>query len=131
MRQIQLQPTLKWFILIDYGRWFGWRFIAPRYSTYGPDRKGEFSLTFGFPFCKVDIHFDPIIPTRGWDGRYDLMYNLFTGEYTESICRCEPGTCTFTDAYMKAGEPTHVDGKDSWAVALERVLRKIFPSRKR
>ena len=131
MRQIQLQPTLKWFILIDYGRWFGWGFTAPRYTTYGPERKGEFTWEMGFPFGQINIHFDPIIPTTGCDGRYDLMYNLFTGEYLESICRCEPGTCEFTDAYVKAGEPTHVSGKDSWAVALERVLRKIFPSRKR
>ena len=130
MRQIQLQPTLKWFIVINFARFYGWRFFS-RFRTYGPERKGEFSWDFGVPFTNIQVMFDPIIPTRGWDGRYDLMYNLFTGEYTESICRCEPGTCTFTDAYIKAGEPTHVDGKDSWAVALERVLRKIFPSRKR
>ena len=129
MRQIQLQPTLKWEIIVNFWPYVG--IVYSRCTTYGPDRKGEFFLEIGIPFVDFQIVYNPVIPTRGWDGRYDLMYDLFTGEYLESICRCEPGTCEFTDAYIKAGEPTRYDGPDGWAVALERVLRKIFPSRKR
>jgi hypothetical protein len=125
MKQFQLQPTLKWDILVSYGSFFGWGISLPKLSTYGPDRK-DWMLTLYLPFAQIQICYDPVIPTQGWDGRYDLVYDLFTGEYLESICRCEPGTCEFTDAYIKAGEPTRVEGKDSWAVSLEKVLRKVL-----
>ena len=128
MKQIQLRPTLKWDIIVTCGSFFGWGFILPKLSTYGPDRK-DWMLEINLPFTLIQICFDPVIPSQGWDGRYDLSFDLFTGEYLESICRCEPGTCEFTDAYIKAGEPAYYDGPDGWAVSLERVLRKIFPSR--
>ena len=54
----------------------------------------------------------------GWDTKqedvsmsykYDVFYNNKTGELLESICNCEPGTCTFTDAWIADGKPTQVD----------------------
>ena len=40
--------------------------------------------------------------------RYDVWFNNKTGEILESICRCEPGTCEFTDDFIKDGRPTHI-----------------------
>ena len=128
MRQLQFTPTLKWVILINFGWFYRFRFCS-RFRTFGPDRKGEFDWEFGIPYMLFYISFNPVIPSTGWDSQYDLHFDLFTGEYLESICRCEPGTCEFTDAYIKAGEPTYYDGPDGWAVSLERMLRRIFPSR--
>ena len=129
MKQFQFRPTVKWEIILNFASYYSWGPLYSRFNTYGPERKGEFFWEIGLPFTQVQISFDPKTPTFGWDGRYDLTYDLYTGKYLESICRCEPGTCEFTDAYTKAGEPTHYNGGDTWAIALERVLRKIFPSR--
>ena len=40
--------------------------------------------------------------------RYDVLFNNKTGEILESVCRCKPGTCEFTDAYTEDGKPTHI-----------------------
>jgi len=40
--------------------------------------------------------------------RYDVQYDINTGEILEKICGCEQYTCQYTDNWIADGKPTAV-----------------------
>ena len=41
--------------------------------------------------------------------RYDMYYDLETGEFLEKICSCDPKECQYKEAYLEDGSPTKMD----------------------
>ena len=41
--------------------------------------------------------------------RYDMYYDLETGEFLEKICSCDPKECQYKEAYLEDGCPTKIN----------------------
>ena len=40
--------------------------------------------------------------------RYDMYYDLETGEFLENICSCDPKECDYKKRYIEDGMPSKI-----------------------
>ena len=44
---------------------------------------------------------------ENYNGKYDLYYDPETLEFLEGPCACTPEECSYKEAYVNDGMPTH------------------------